>query len=45
MALVGVGILVAVTRIEFYSWISWAITAAALIVAGVVLLTRRFRVI
>ena len=45
LALVGMGVLIAVTRFEFFSWVTWALTAAALIIVGVVLLTRRFRVI
>ena len=43
LVLVGIGILIAVTRFDLFSWVSWAITAAGLIVVGVVLLTRRFR--
>ena len=42
-ALVGVGLLIALTRFTVFSWGSWWLVAAALIVAGAVVLARRSR--
>ena len=40
-AVVGIGILLVIANLDFFSWPSWGLIAAVLIGVGVVLLTRR----
>ena len=44
-ALVGGGLMIAVTKLTLFSWASWWLVAAALVVAGVAVLARRWRLI
>ena len=41
--LVGVGLLIAVTKLTFFSWESWWLVATALVVVGTVVLAYRSR--
>ena len=42
-ALVGGGLIIAVTKLTFFSWASWWLVAAALVVAGTAVLVNRSR--
>ena len=42
-ALVGGGLIIAVTKLAFFSWASWWLVAAALVVAGAAVLVNRSR--
>ena len=43
-AVVGIGILIVIANLDIFSWPSWGLIAAVLIGSGLVLLTRRSRV-
>ena len=43
LALIGLGILVVLAKLDVFPWVSWGLLAAASIAVGVVLLARRRR--